>query len=158
MLFSAPWFVVTCNGSLGGYGPVSGVRANRQASAIWEAAVGGPECHAGDMGNPGEVHRLEAVGGKLAVNITSRFSSQASCLALLCTPSHVLSCPSQGVILPIWEVIPHKVSVGYDWYLNPVTLTRSRPSTGRWPAFRNTLLTESTDAKSHKVSHEAVFL
>lgn len=79
MLFSATWFVVTCKDSLGGYNPVSGVRANRQASAVWEEAVGGPECHASDMGNLGEVHRLEVVGGKLAVTTTSWFSSQASC-------------------------------------------------------------------------------
>lgn len=44
----------------------------------------------------------------------------------VCTPGHVLSCLSQGVILPRWEVIPHKVSEGYDWQLNPITLTCSR--------------------------------
>lgn len=50
-LCSAP--LGTCNGSLGGYGPASGVRANRQASAVWEEAVGGLECHASDVGTRG---------------------------------------------------------------------------------------------------------
>lgn len=77
---------------------------------VWVEAGGGPGCHASDMGNPGEVHHLEAVGGGLAVNIMSQVSSQESCRAA-CTPCHVLSCPSQGVTSPSWEVIPSDVSL-----------------------------------------------
>lgn len=45
-------------------------------------AVGGTGCHASDVGNSGEVHCLEDVGGRLAMSMMTQFSSQESRLAV----------------------------------------------------------------------------
>ena len=113
-------------------------------------AVGGG-CHASDMGNVGEAHCLETVGGKLRSQSNEPVFQPGDLPSSARTPGRGLSCPSRGVISPDWEAILPEASWSGDWHQRPAhSLTCPSAAGGRGWAGGQLSRTRAHGVSGHK--------